>query len=1108
MNKLHGISGGAVLALVFSLIASAQTTNLSNQSVRVGSTDAASLLEAIEATEPVPAEFVPQDGTYYSAAMPMQPPLPSSMGYSAWNLGSNMWLVDDLDQLQMSIPMMNRAIVSFESLNSSEASGPVYGSNDLWLEITGIANGQVGLILHGGTNQVYAIWSTANLSAGWNVEMEVWPTNSEVMPFAVPTLERQDLFERAEDWTGVDSDGDGIPDWWIWKYFGDLLENATNLDSQGNTLLSDYQNGFDPNVISFSIVVTNNYVGARSALIQLDVSQGVPFYQAVLVDSTNFDQATWIAYQSSNITVNLGITEGWHELWVGLKGLPGDATKTWQWKRLKFDCTPPVLVVTNPVLTTLSQPMIQVQGFCPEDLAGISYDITNAAGILTNQQAHVLDRFFDTNTWEFTTNTFQGFDILLTNGVNTITLHTSDLAGNVTTTNLNFTLVSDTNPPVVSLSWPQDGMALCGDAFTVHGVMDDPSATITATLVNTNGQTNVFAGLVERNGKFWMEDLPLTGGTNFLTLIAVDTWGNVATTNISVRKSDLSLNIDPVDASQLYLPSINVSGTVGDASYSVSVNGVQAAVNGDGTWIATNVPVNSGGTASFYVSATVPGGADPGKASFTDQPARLYVAHYEENGKETLHFRQDYDSGVWCTEDESGSLIMNWDDGKGGQQTSKQKQVFDCIYLDAPDTFQCETITTWTVPPNPASPYGTFSDSPCGCSDGGYPLPPRIVWQHCEVQPKQDYSFADFSIYPTDFSEGPYIESGHVTGTTHAKAVIKFYSGGKGVPAHQSAWRAGGAASEHRQVGVTGKYNTPVYHSFSIQPQNIVLGDLGQLDSDGVLYTTIPDYTTIDVTPKVSGIDYYTFSVGWPGKYILKSQVSCPALTDTNLERTSLGVGESVSLGALPEETTWKTSAGSLSARIGPSTGLIAPSSAGSATVTATIRKVTLSIGFGVVEPSGYDHADITSTDTFGNGVSGAGMSLNVWLTPTTVSFKNVQVMEVGGPASGMSGYFIDHPPQPHGTAQRANQWYSIGCDNLISGGYFDHANYSVGTGPWNPGGSFTWQIPVIWKVGNGPTHSLTTWNQDFSLQANGTFTVAKFGRSVTRTINNVITTQ
>ncbi|MGD0251421.1 MAG: hypothetical protein ABSC01_01850, partial [Verrucomicrobiota bacterium] len=123
-----------------------------------------------------------------------------------------------------------------------------YGTS-LWLEITNVSNGLVYLNLHNATNQVYAIWSTTDLLANWQVETEVWPTNQDVMPFTVPMLERQNLFLRAEDWTGVDSNGDGIPDWWIWLYFGNLNETATNLDSYGNTLLYDYSNGLDPNVI-------------------------------------------------------------------------------------------------------------------------------------------------------------------------------------------------------------------------------------------------------------------------------------------------------------------------------------------------------------------------------------------------------------------------------------------------------------------------------------------------------------------------------------------------------------------------------------------------------------------------------------------------------------------------------------------------------------------------------------------------------------------------------------------------------------------------------------------------------------------------------------------
>lgn len=75
--------------------------------------------------------------------------------------------------------------------------------------------------LHKATNQEYAIWATEDLSipfTNWTVETELWSNDPSCQPFTLPTLGRTNLFVRAEDWTGVDSDGDGVPDWWAWEY--------------------------------------------------------------------------------------------------------------------------------------------------------------------------------------------------------------------------------------------------------------------------------------------------------------------------------------------------------------------------------------------------------------------------------------------------------------------------------------------------------------------------------------------------------------------------------------------------------------------------------------------------------------------------------------------------------------------------------------------------------------------------------------------------------------------------------------------------------------------------------------------------------------------------
>ena len=137
-----------------------------------------------------------------------------------------------------------------------------------------------------------------------------------------------------------------------------------------------------------------------------------------------------------------------------------------------------------------------------------------------------MHRFYDA----FSTNYFHANDIALATNVNLITLRVTDLAGNVAVTN--FTVILDyataTNPPVVTLLWPLAGMAVSGSNCTVRGTLSDETGSLVATVVNGDGTTNVLAAVVERNGMFWVENIPLNG-TNRICLQATDAAGNVAT---------------------------------------------------------------------------------------------------------------------------------------------------------------------------------------------------------------------------------------------------------------------------------------------------------------------------------------------------------------------------------------------------------------------------------------------------------------------------------------------------------------------------------------------------------------------------------------------------
>jgi hypothetical protein len=462
----------------------------------------------------------------------------------------------------------------------------------------------------------------------------LWPATNQtsVLPFTVPMLGRDKLFLRAEDWTRVDSNGDGIPDWWIWNYFGNLSETATNLDSQGNTLGYDYTNNFDPNLISFDILVTNNHVNSSHPALQLNVT-GLPAYYVVLVNDSNQADAVWQPYTSSNLTAVLG-ADGNYDVSVGLRGHANNATAIWEDVMLIKDTVPPVITVSNPVAGTVSQPMIQIQGYANETLGSLTFVVSNAAGLFPNQAGYATGSVYDTNLLMFTTNYFQCYDVALTNGLNVITILAADLAGNVTTDSVSYTLnySGDTLAPALNILWPQNGTVICGSQFTARAQADDATAKVMASLVDGTGNTNTVQGLVERGGLVWMDNLPLASGTNTLTITATDAAGNSTTTNLMLVQSAVLVTMNPLTGDQWNQPSVTVTGTISEPGYDVWVNGVQATTNGPGTWEADNVPVSLTGTAIFDAEVYVGDPELAGSQCFNQvQPPMVVLSDFEQN---------------------------------------------------------------------------------------------------------------------------------------------------------------------------------------------------------------------------------------------------------------------------------------------------------------------------------------------------------------------------------------------------------------------------------------------------------------------------------------------
>ena len=773
-----------------------------------------------------------------------------------------------------------------------------------------IAGGSAGLAYDVFANSVLDFSSNTNLAWAWmgqgchcvTYTLTNLPDKSVFLILGTPQNTDNDgltdAYERLvskTDPNNPDSICAGIPDWWVWLYFGSLNESATNLDSQGvNTLLYDYTNGLGPNVITFTVSATNRYVNQSAAPMQLTVLAGTPAAYVVLLNDTNPADATWLPYPGTNITVNLGPTDAVYNVSVGLRGLPQFAQQTWQTVQLTKDTVGPMLVVTSPTVSVTAQPTIQLQGYTTKPLSGVNYDISNALTVVSNQTGFVKAEYFDPARFAFTTNWIQCYDIGLTSGLNTITVRVTDWAGNTTTTNVNITLdFSTATNPLVQILWPQDGSQVCAGSFTCRGTLDDPSDVVTAQITDTNGDFNIGVGVVERNGNFWLEDLPLSSGPNTLTITVTNAAGLGMATNLSLAQGALTLAVSPVPQEQLWQPSVNLTGTVSDPSCTLSVNGVPAVNNGDGTWSALNVPSSPGGVASFDLVAQSGGtmqglnrldSFDPadqsGGTAFVnntnlDKPAQIVVTSYVNNWTNiftptsgTGSGRQPLTLGVSAHSETFGLL---WQEDIG--TTAYDTAVFG-------PSESCTTNFTW-----PADEYilnvrtpssnGVASDT-CSMSTNQVG-PPTILPEHCALA-----------------------TNGVVFGGTNsysrtAQAVLTLVTGGKAQLNQQRLFRISGSV-----LAIT---NPATLAGYSMAPSQIKMGELGFLGADSNLWCALQDNDTKTITPRVLGTltpDYYRFSASQT-KYRLRILVNgtTPLAADRVVPTANYCVGQYMSFSAI-----------------------------------------------------------------------------------------------------------------------------------------------------------------------------------------------------------------
>jgi hypothetical protein len=221
--------------------------------------------------------------------------------------------------------------------------------------------------------------------------------------------------------------------------------------------------------------------------------------------------------------------------------------------------------------------------------------------------------------------------------------------------------------------------------------------------------------------------------------------------------------------------------------------------------------------------------------------------------------------------------------------------------------------------------------------------------------------------------------------------------------------------------------------------------------------------------------------------------------------RTTIGVGEEVTLTVSPGPATWAVSGGgTVSPSSGTSLTFRAGDRAGCATVTATGGSGSCSISFTVVEPSGIKMSR-TSLVRHKKGKPDCGFLARPYVLPDTVSFQNIEVREKNSKATA-TGYFspfnnITHQP----ATQTESDWYTVqecctglgspaDCHDQIYSGY---TNKPVGVGLMT--------FPITWefRVGGGAEKAMPDFEQRHEVTATGDCTTSKGGASETTHLND-----
>jgi len=317
---------------------------------------------------------------------------------------------------------------------------------------------------------------------------------------------------------------------WELEYFGYIgLDPNSDPDNDGNNLLYDYNNGINPNILSFSLSVGNQYVDTNIVDGTITVLGGIPSTMAVLVDSTNFASAVWMPFDT-NITINLGSNPGPCDVWVGVGGPSTNVAPSWDETTVILETNALEISITNPADgSSFNASRVDVSG---------SFSAASVGQISVNG---VLAFISGTN--------FDAINVPLNPGSNAVTAVIEDLgdATNAATINIMGLTNSDgsMNDPVDLLATPVAGFAPRAVTFSVQTNLP---GTVESISYDFNGDD--ISDLVTNNLDSFIYIYPTNG--EFFPVVTIQTtvgrFSSAGGWNFSALNSDsqsLFINVQP-----------------------------------------------------------------------------------------------------------------------------------------------------------------------------------------------------------------------------------------------------------------------------------------------------------------------------------------------------------------------------------------------------------------------------------------------------------------------------------------------------------------------------------------------------------------------------------